>query len=372
MATIRLSLGNCTTFEAVSVRNVTVTQFPGGMRMKRGPAVGALVAVLAIVATSCATVTGGIPRPVAEAAAMAPPPTSTVTRGTGEDPAAVNAPAAAPTGAAQPTTAPNAPPAGPTITPPTASPPEVTVDPTPSADTPAPDPPPAGSADPSGTEPAPAPVTDPANWADASDDEIRAAAGQAVGATERFWTESFAAASSTWGASGAWSPPELWNGDGFYDSDTGTVADCGDGKNYIGNAFFCGNATKGSGFLAWDLQFFHRHLDLGRTMVDMVIAHETGHAVQARLVHDGVAGALFDGSRRYELQADCLGGAALGRAVHDGYLTLPATAPDEMLRVAAAFGGDPAGHGTPEQRDASFQRGFAAGDPATCLADPGA
>ena len=221
-------------------------------------------------------------------------------------------------------------------------------------------------------EPPPAaePPAEPAPWTDASDDDIHAEAAAAVTVTQRFWAQTFAGRVNPDGTPEEWSAPELWNGDGFYDSDTGPVADCGDGKNYTGNAFFCGNATKGSGFLAWDLQFFHQHLDLGRTMVYMVIAHETGHAVQARLVHDGVEGALFDGSKRYELQADCFGGATLGRAVRDGYLTLPDGAQDEMMQVATAFGGDPAGHGSPDQRNDSFQRGFASGDMATCLGDP--
>lgn len=336
--------------------------------MRRGPTVGALIAALAIGVSACASVTAGTPTaaaPPAAAAAMAAAPTSSPTASPGSAPAAVAStaeptaptaePTADPTAGRPPTTSANDP--GVTAAP-------AAVDPSPPADTPS------AISTSAETGPTPAPAPDPPNWSDASDADIRAAAGAAVEVTERFWSESFAARIAAGSSSAAWSSPELWTGDGFYDSAAGTVADCGDGRNYVGNAFFCGNATTGTGFLAWDLQFFHQHLDLGRTMVDMVIAHETGHAVQARLVHDGVAGALFDGSRRYELQADCLGGASLGRAVRDGYLTLPATARDEMLRVASAFGGDAAGHGTPEQRDDSFQRGFATGELTTCLTDP--
>lgn len=345
--------------------------------MRRGLAAGALVTVLVIGATACASVTGGTPIPAAAptgaagAAVMAeptPPAPGAATEST-PSPAAANAPAAPTAGASGAGSAPEPPPAAdPPVDPTPAADPAPPLDPTPAAD-------PVPAADPSVADPAAAPdepVAEPPNWIDASDADIRAAAQDAVRVTERFWSESFAARVAAGASTAAWSPPRLWNGDGFYDSDTGSVADCGDGKNYVGNAFFCGNATTGTGFLAWDLQFFHQHMDLGRTMVDMVIAHETGHAVQARLVHDGVEGALFDGSRRYELQADCLGGAALGAAVRDGYLTLPATAPDEMLRVAEAFGGDPAGHGSPEQRNDSFQRGLAGGDLAACLTDSGA
>ena len=205
----------------------------------------------------------------------------------------------------------------------------------------------------------------PASWTDASDDDIRAAVASAVEVTRRYWPDAFAARLDGTGAPETWSAPDLWNGDGFYDSDRGTVADCGDGKDYTANAFFCGSASSGTGFLAWDLQFFRRHTELGETMVYMVVAHETGHAVQARLVHDGDGRALFDGSPAYELQADCLGGAALGRAVRAGELTLPADASDEMLRVAQAFSGP--GHGSADQRNASFQAGFGGGDLDTCL-----
>lgn len=295
----------------------------------------AWAATLLIGLTACSSSTGGIAMPAATASA-----TSTATTSSTPPPAAYVPAAVAPT-----------------TTPSTTEPAATTTTTAPGPV--APEPPPAA-------EPAP----EPAPWTDASADDIHAEAASAVAVTQRFWAESFAGRVTADGSPEEWSAPELWNGDGFYDSDAGTVADCGDGKNYTGNAFFCGNATKGTGFLAWDLQFFYQHLDLGRTMVYMVIAHETGHAVQARLVHDGVAGALFDGSKRYELQADCFGGATLGKAVRDGYLTLPANAQDEMMQVAVAFGGDPAGHGGPDERNDSFQRGFASGEMNTCLSDP--
>lgn len=299
--------------------------------------------------TACASHTAGIANPAPAAVGAAP--SRATTSSSVPPPAAYVPPAVVPSTAAPATTT---------------TAPAPAVDPDPPA---SPEPPPEAAPTPA-PPPAPEPEPEPPPWTDASDDDIRAEAASAVAVTQRFWAESFAARVNADGAPVQWSAPELWNGDGFYDSDAGTVADCGDGKDYTGNAFFCGNATKGTGFLAWDLQFFHQHLDLGRTMVLMVIAHETGHAVQARLVHDGVEGALFDGSKRYELQADCLGGATLGRAVRDGYLALPPTASDEMTRVAIAFGGDTAGHGNPDQRNDAFQRGFAGADMQACLSDP--
>lgn len=342
--------------------------------MRRGLVATILITVTAIGVTACATPTAGTARPAPAASAgaptatspAAPPPAAYLPAGVEPAMTAATSPAVAPAPAVDPATAP-------ALDPPPPQPPSASGDPAPPAAPPAPVDPPAPATDPEPAvepAPAPAPAPEPTPWTDASDENIHLEAAAAVSVTQRFWAESFAGLTYTDGSSEQWSPPELWNGDGFYDSAAGTVADCGDGRNYTGNAFFCGNATKGTGFLAWDLQFFHQHLDLGRTMVYMVIAHETGHAVQARLVHDGVPGALFDGSKRYELQADCLGGATLGRAVRDGYLTLPPTASDEMTRVAIAFGGDPAGHGNPDQRNDAFQRGFAGADMQACLSDP--
>lgn len=338
--------------------------------MRRGLVATILTTVTAIGVTACATPTAGTARPAPAASAgaptatspAAPPPAAYLPAGVEPAMTAATSPAVAPAPAVDP---------APPLDPAPPQPPSASGDPAPPAAPPAPVDPPAPATDPEpAVEPAPAPAPEPTPWTDASDENIHHEAAAAVSVTQRFWAESFAGLTYTDGSSEQWSPPELWNGDGFYDSAAGTVADCGDGRNYTGNAFFCGNATKGTGFLAWDLQFFHQHLDLGRTMVYMVIAHETGHAVQARLVHDGVPGALFDGSKRYELQADCLGGATLGRAVRDGYLTLPPTASDEMTRVAIAFGGDPAGHGNPDQRNDAFQRGFAGADMQACLSDP--
>ncbi|WP_395728018.1 neutral zinc metallopeptidase [Nakamurella sp.] len=319
--------------------------------MTRGLVVTMLAVIPVIGLSACATPTAGTATPAA--AALTGAATRATTSSSPPPPAAYVPAVVAPSATASPTT--------------TAASTSAVVLAPPATPEPPPAPEPATESAP---PPAPEPLPEPAPWTDASDDDIHAEAAAAVAVTQRFWAESFAGRVNGDGTPEEWSAPELWNGDGFYDSDAGSVADCGDGKNYTGNAFFCGNATKGSGFLAWDLQFFHQHLDLGRTMVYMVIAHETGHAVQARLVHDGVDGALFDGSKRYELQADCFGGASLGRAVRDGYLTLPADAQDEMVQVASAFGGDPAGHGSPDQRNDSFQRGFASGDMGTCLVDP--
>lgn len=319
--------------------------------MRRGLLATVLAGTIVIGLTGCATYTGGTAAPASSAGSTAP--TAPVPTSSSTPPPAPYVPAAVAQATAEPTAAPPAPPVEPATVTPVSEPP------------PAPEPAPAAE-----PAPTPEPAPEPPPWSEASDDSIRGEAAAAAAVTQRFWAESFASRVNADGSPEQWSAPELWNGDGFYDSDSGTVADCGDGKNYTGNAFFCGNATEGTGFLAWDLQFFHQHLDLGRTMVYMVIAHETGHAVQARLVRDGVDGALFDGSKRYELQADCFGGATLGRAVRDGYLTLPANTQDEMMQVAIAFGGDTAGHGDPDQRNGAFQRGFASGDMQTCLSDP--
>lgn len=116
--------------------------------------------------------------------------------------------------------------------------------------------------------------------------------------------------------------------------------------------------------MAWDMQFFRDYRYLGDAMFFMVVAHETGHAAQIRFEHDGEGPAVLN---EYELQADCIGGATLAKAEQDGYLILEDGDLQEMTNVSRALGdysGD--SHGTPEERDTWFQRGYN-GDIESCL-----
>jgi len=197
-----------------------------------------------------------------------------------------------------------------------------------------------------------------------SDAEIRAKVASAVGVVETYWVDLFSMWTDDAGNPVAWWPPQLLNGDGFFDSATGPVPYCGADNDTAGNAFFCGSVAAGTGFMAWDMQFFRDYSYLGDAMFFMVVAHETGHAAQTRFEHDGEGPAVLN---EYELQADCIGGATLAKAEQDGYLILEYGDLQEMTNVSHALG-DYSGdiHGTPEERDAWFQRGYH-GDIESCL-----
>jgi predicted metalloprotease len=109
----------------------------------------------------------------------------------------------------------------------------------------------------------------------------------------------------------------------------------------------------------------------GRTAGDFavayIVAHEYGHQVQDEL-------GLFDAygdrlpTRAFELQADCFAGtwaksAADQDRLEDGDLQ---EALDAALAVGDFDAGDPAHHGTPEQREQAWRNGFDSGDPASC------
>ena len=116
--------------------------------------------------------------------------------------------------------------------------------------------------------------------------------------------------------------------------------------------------------MAWDMQLLRKFAHLGNAALYMVVAHETAHAAQARFEYDGEAPAVLF---QFELQADCIGGATLAKAEHDGYLTIQHGALNEMTKVSIALGdysGD--AHGTPAQRDTWFKRGYN-GDIESCL-----
>lgn len=99
---------------------------------------------------------------------------------------------------------------------------------------------------------------------------------------------------------------------GLYDgTDEDTAPTCGGEPLEAYNAFYCPDGD----YVAWDASLLVGGADqIGDSWVYLVIAHEWGHAIQARL--DGTLVAQAD-----ELQADCLGAAALYGAAADGSLT---------------------------------------------------
>lgn len=127
------------------------------------------------------------------------------------------------------------------------------------------------------------------------------------------------------------------------------------------NAVYC----RPGDFVAWDDKLMAAgYSQIGDAWVYLIIAHEWGHAIQARLRSDRVSVAA-------ELQADCLAGAALQGAAADGLIAVEPGDSEEIARTLAAVADDypwtdESDHGNAEQRTSAFNTG-AAGGVAACI-----
>jgi len=124
---------------------------------------------------------------------------------------------------------------------------------------------------------------------------------------------------------GTYTPPTVV---GLYDgTDPDTAPQCGGEPLEAYNAFYCPDNDS----VAWDASLLVNGADqIGDSWVYLVIAHEWGHAIQARLEGSLVAQAQ-------ELQADCLGAAALYGAVADGTLEFDAGDEQELVTSLSAL-----------------------------------
>lgn len=129
-----------------------------------------------------------------------------------------------------------------------------------------------------------------------------------------------------------------------------------------GNAFYCPSGD----FIAWDDVVLFPSLSdaFGDISLGIVLAHEWGHAIQAR------AGQVNQPSVYRELQADCFAGAWLGR-IHDQGKDLLKLTEDELSKALAAIlqlrdqpgtaPSNPAAHGSAFDRVGALQDGYANG-----------
>lgn len=208
---------------------------------------------------------------------------------------------------------------------------------------------------------APAPAPAPSFVSDA---DIRAETDSAFETANRYWTNILVG----WKAP-AWVSPVRFNGDGFYDSAIGWVAPCHNDRRMVRNAFFCPSGN-GTGYVAWDLQLFREDgRQFGDAAYYVIVAHELGHAAQARFDADHQEPAVYRGVM-HELQADCLAGATLAKAVQDGYLQTDDGDLDEATHLMLSMEDDGT-HGTPEQRVKWFFIGHDSADIEACLGQRG-
>ncbi|UMG92893.1 neutral zinc metallopeptidase [Nocardioides sp. TF02-7] len=135
----------------------------------------------------------------------------------------------------------------------------------------------------------------------------------AVAVTDRYWTDHW-----TEFFTGSYAPPNVV---GLYDGyDEASAPTCFDEVLPPGNAFYCPDGD----YVAWDQTLIELGYEIGDAWPYLIVAHEWGHAVQARLSMD-----LH--SEQYELQADCLAGATLYGAAADGNLEFEAGDEKEIV-----------------------------------------
>ena len=216
----------------------------------------------------------------------------------------------------------------------------------------------ADTAAPAGYSSQPIPVT---GTDDAASDDLDADYATALGAVDTWWRTS-------WNDyfPGRYTAPGLVQAaraPGLYDAPQEQVY-CGDFLLSEGNAYHCPIGD----FLAFEVDLMLMSEELGDAFVYLVVAHEWAHSMVSHVDPSLV-------SEAYELQADCLAGAALQGAVDDGLLTLESGDPEEFTASLAAVASDNAWgtvyvdadgqpqtetHGSAQERIDAFERG--AGD----------
>ncbi len=173
-------------------------------------------------------------------------------------------------------------------------------------------------------------------------EEFDADVSGAVAATDGFWRRTFA---DEFGRS--YRPPRVAGG---YLGEDGPS--CAGEPSVPFNAIYC----PAEDFIAWDENLMAAGYEqIGDAWVYLIIAHEWGHAIQARLERDRVSVAA-------ELQADCLAGATIFGAARLGLVDLEPGDTEELARTLTAVADDfpwttERDHGNARQRTSAFDTG---------------
>jgi len=187
----------------------------------------------------------------------------------------------------------------------------------------------------------------------ATQEEILADVATAESAVDEFWA-------SHWSDffTGRYGSPNVV---GVYDGrDPSRAPTCGGQPLVPDNAVYCPYGD----FVAYDAGLLGRSETLGDAFLYLVVAHEWGHAIQARLDASLVPA-------RVELQADCLAGAAIYGAEADGRLQFEERDQQELADSLVAIADDTPwtdtqDHGNAAERIGAFEVGRDQGVPG-CL-----
>lgn len=138
---------------------------------------------------------------------------------------------------------------------------------------------------------------------------------------------------------------------GIYDGLGADVPSCAGESLAAFNAYYCHPGD----FVAWDISLMEEGYAKGDAWPYLVIAHEWGHAIQARLEETLT-------SEASELQADCLAAATLYGSAQDGEMIFEAGDQKEIVNGLTSISDElpwtsPADHGDPFDRVDAFDTG---------------
>jgi predicted metalloprotease len=175
---------------------------------------------------------------------------------------------------------------------------------------------------------------------------------------DEYWSEALPAEFGV-----PYTPPERFV---YYRPEEGPGPTCGEQQAPPKNAFYC----PAGDFIAWDESglLIPYYVGAGDFAAAFVLAHEYGHAMQARLPEQEELGVLR------ELQADCFAGAWAAYLSQRGVLD-PGDLDEATLAVFTARDvpdtdfTDPRAHGTGFERTRAFADGYESG-PGRCAPAP--
>jgi predicted metalloprotease len=181
---------------------------------------------------------------------------------------------------------------------------------------------------------------------------------QVIASLERYWAQALPEAFGV-----PYSSPQRYS---YYRPEEGSLPRCGPQEAPPKNAFYC----PAGDFIAWDETglMIPYYVQAGDFAAAFVLAHEFGHAMQARLPRRERLTVLS------ELQADCFAGA-WARSVQEEGLLEAGDLDEATLAVFSARDvpgtefTDPAAHGSGFERTRAFSDGYEDG-PTACYPAP--